>query len=349
MSRSARTLLLVAASLALLALIAGWVGFRATAEAVRQAGFLAFAVIGLDLAALLALQAWAWAALNRPIGHRVPYGSLASAVTVGMATNVLTPWSYLAGEPAKVLYAGRKTGLPYTELAGTVVLAKYLTALSFLLFFGLSTLVAALSFRTRLFHGPNLAAGLTLLVLAAGLLALCLLLALALVRRWCPLTWLVGGLARLGLASGGLGRLRERAREMEHQVARVFCEEGRTALRAFALIALSHAVIFVKPALFFLLGGSARLTFAELSLLFVAGQALLAFQCMPSGAGTLEAVMLGVFALLNAGVASSQVMAYVLCMHCWDGIVVIVGAILATRVGIRFLGGRSAARAEEAP
>jgi uncharacterized protein (TIRG00374 family) len=345
-SRALRLTLLLVVSAAALAAILHYVGFQTTAQAVRQAGLAAFAIVGLDLAALLALQAASLAALSRPIEHRVPSPTLFNAVTVGMGANVLAPSAYLAGEPVKVVYIARKAGLPYAEVTGTIVLAKYLTALSFVLFFGVSTVVAAASYRDLLFRPPYLAGGITLVVLATALLALCVILWLALSRRWCPLTRLVGLLAWVRPSSGFLARLRDRTREMEQQVARVFHEERRAARGAFALIALSHVVIFVKPGLFFLLGWGIGLSLGELSLLYVAGQALLAFQATPSGAGTLEAVLLGTFALLNAGVAHAQVMAYALCLHFWDGAVLAAGALLASRVGIGILSRRPAQTSE---
>jgi uncharacterized protein (TIRG00374 family) len=332
--------LLVLASALILTAVVSFVGFEKTWVAVQQAGWLAFLSAGLLSAALLALQAGAWGVLNRAINHKVHFLTVLKAATVGLAVNICTPSTYLGGEPAKVLYVGRKTGLPYQELAGTVVLAKYLEALSFILFFAASTFIAAVGFRGVLFEGPNLPVGIALVVIAAALLILCAILWISLSNRWKPLSRLVGVLQHLHVAPQFLAKLRVRTVDMERQVAHVFCEEGRTSFRAFALFVLTHVVIFAKPAVFFLLGSQESrllLGLGQLSLIFVACQALLAFQLTPSGAGTLDAGLIGIFALVGLG--EPQCMAYLLCIRFWDAVVVGVGTVLGGHVGAGLVAG----------
>ncbi len=350
MTQRRKLALLFVVTLAILTGVIYFVGFGKTWQAVEQAGPPAFIVSGLLSLVLLMLQAGAWAALNPPVDHRVPFPTLLKGATVGLAVNIVTPSSYLGGEPAKVLYVGRKTGLPYQELAGTVVLAKYLEALSFILFFSFCTVVAAVYYRGVLFRPPNLPAGITLLALATLLLGLFVVLWLALSRRWTPLTRLVGALGRMRFGSRFFGKLRQRTYEMEQQVSRVFCEERHAAFRCFALFVLTHIVIFVKPGVFFFVGTKESrilLGLGQLSLIFVACQALLAFQLTPSGAGTLDAGMLGTFALI--GLAEPQCMAYLLCIRFWDIMVVSAGALLTARAGARFLAARAAHAPEAAP
>ena len=171
-------------SLVILGAIIQIVGFQDTLRAVARAGIFAFGAVGVLSALQLILQAGAWSALNRGIRHRIRFRTLLSAVSAGMAVNIVTPSSYLGGEPVKVLYAGARTGLPYHELAGTVVLSKYLEALSFLMVFGTCTAIAAVTFREVLFQGANLSVGITLLVVATFLLVLCMVLGIGLWRRW---------------------------------------------------------------------------------------------------------------------------------------------------------------------
>ena len=325
-------------SAVILAAIVGFVGFERTRAAVQQAGVGAFAGVGATVVAVLLLHAAAWMALNRPIQHKVPFPTLLEAVVVGMAGNILTPSTYLGGEPLKVLYVGRATRHPYHEVAGTVLLSKYLEALSFVLFFGVSTLVAAVAYGEQLF-GPYLAAGVTLVLVAAGLLAAFVVLWLSLSRRWRPLARVLTALARAGLFRRFLARLRGRARVMEDQVSRVFCEEAKTARLVFGLFLLAHAAIFVRPALFFLLGYQVRLGLREMCLLFVASQAVLAFQVTPSGVGPLDGGLILTFALMGLDTAqdAAQCMAYLLCLRLCDALLVGIGLFLATRVGAEIL------------
>lgn len=340
--RSIKLIVLIALSVAVLIGIVWVVGADDTLAAVGQAGVGAFAGVGLTMVASVALRATAWAALNRPVKHKVPFRTLLGAELVGTAGNIMTPSTYLGGEPFKVMYVGRATGHPYHEVAGTVLLAKYIEALSFILFFSMSAFVAAVGFRALLF-GPYLAAGITLLVVAAALLVLSGVLWLSLSRRWRPVTRLARILVSLRVCRRFFSRLAVRARSMEEQVARVFCEEGQAARVAFLALLGSHVVIFFRPAVFFLLG-RAHITLwpAQLCLLFVVSQALLCFQLTPSGVGTLDGGLIGAFALL--GLPETQCMAFLLCLRFWDVLLIGSGMWLAGRAGTHILTG-----AEEAP
>lgn len=322
-------------SLIILAVVVHFVGFAATIEAVRRAGFGAFAAVGALTVLHLILQAVAWMRLNQGIGHRVRFSTLFAAITTGMAVNILTPSSYLGGEPVKVIYVGKRTGLPYHEVAGTVVLSKYLEALSFLLVFGACTSVSLVVFREAIFHGAYLSAGIGMIAVAVGLLALCVTMGVGMLRQWRPLTALLGRLRRLRPQGRFLARLQVRCARTEAQVSRVFREERGRAAEAFVLLFLSHAAIFLKPAAFFALGAWAGLGFGELSLVFVASQAINALQVTPSGVGTLDGGLIGTFALL--GLAEPTAMAFLLCLRLWDATTVGAGAFFAARAGAGLL------------
>jgi uncharacterized protein (TIRG00374 family) len=315
------------------------VGFEKTAEAIRQAGVGAFGAVGILTAIVLILQAGALAALNRPIGHRIRFRTLFNSGVVGLGGNILTPSTHLGGEPLKIVYLGRTTGLPYHEITGTVVLGKYLEAISFILLFSFSAIVAAAYYRDVLF-GPYLAGGVAILVVAGMLLALCWVLWLSLSQRWRPLTALVTALAGMRVLSHVFSRLRERTQAMEDQVSRVFCEEGPAARKAFGALLLGHLAIFVKPAAFFYLGARMGLGLGPLCLMFAVGQALLAFQLTPSGAGTLDGGLIGTFALI--GLDEAQCMAFLLCLRFWDIVLVGSAALLATRAGAHILSSKGA-------
>lgn len=335
MRRSVKFILLTVISLLILAGIIWLTGFEETMAAVREAGVPAFAGAGATFLTVLLLRACVWALLNRPIGHRVGWRTLLAAEVVGQAGNVMTPSTYLGGEPLKVIYVGRVTGHPYTEVAGTVLLCKYLEMLSFVLFFAAATAVATVTFRDVLFTGPASIAGVSLLATAAALLVLFVVLWLALARRWRPLTRLVRGVARGGLFTRKLARLARRTRIMEDQVSRIFCEERGAAMVGFLVFVATHVVIVFRPAAFFWLGAQIGLGLDDLCLLFVVCQGLLCFQLTPGGVGTLDGGMIGAFTLL--GLPEAHCMAFLLCIRLWDACIIGGGALLATRVGARFL------------
>ncbi|MCD6303531.1 MAG: flippase-like domain-containing protein [Planctomycetes bacterium] len=328
-------------SAAVLAVVVYCVGVAETARAVVQAGLPAFLSLGAIQAALLVAQATAWASLNRPIGHRIRFRTLLAATTVALAGNILTPSTYLGGEPAKVLYAGRRTHLPYHQLAGTILLAKYLEALSFVFVLATATVAAVAGYADILFSPPHVAVGLAVVLLAAGALAAAAMLWLSLRRGWLPLTRLVALLGRLPGPAGRIGRLRGRCARMERQASEVFNNrEHRAVVPAMACLLGTHAVMFIKPLVFFGLGWAVPLGAARLSLLFLASQVLLAVQLTPSGVGTLDGGLLAVVALAGIPLSAPQCAAYLLCMRFWDAAVIGVAAMLAGRFGVNLLADR---------
>jgi len=335
--------IMIVVSVGILVGILAAVGFGQTSAALHDAGIGAFAAVGaLGLVALL-LRAWAWAALNRPVNHRASQETLFKAVVVGMAGNIITPCAFVGGEPLKVLYLAQKKKLPFHEVAGTVLLSKYLEAASFILSFGFTTIVATLSFRDALF-GPYLAVGVTLLVFAAAVLVMCAAMMLSLWQRWRPVTQVVKLLEPLPLLRRRLSGLTERTRSMEDQVSRVFCEEGTATWTAFLLLLLVHVTILLKFAFFFHLGATPGdngmwLGPGELSFLFIVSQAVLALQITPAAAGTLDGGLIGAFALMGYGeqVWVAKCMAFLLCVRFWDAVIVAAGTVFAARAGTKLL------------
>ena len=295
-----KILLLIVASLGILAVVVLVTGPARTLAAVQRAGLTAFVAVGVTMLATLLLRAAAWSVLQVPIGHRVGFRMLLAAETVGQAGNILTPSSYLGGEPLKVIYVGRAVPYRYREIAGTVLLGKYIEAISFLLASGLATVTVLVVFRDVLASSnPGLVAGLWAMT---GLwLGLLIVLLASLRWSWRPLTRLVRLMGRTGLCTRFFGRLAYRTRRMEELVSRVIHQERGAPRWAFALYLVLHAVVIVRPGVFFWFGGHVAMGPGELCLIFVASQMLLCFQLTPSGVGTLDGGMIGVFALLGLG------------------------------------------------
>ena len=338
---------MLVASIAILGGVVWWVGPGETLQALHRAGPVAFIGVGVVSLVVMLLQGAAWSRLNRPIGHRIPYRTLVSASTVGHAVNIVTPSSYLGGEAVRVLYAQRRTGLSLHELAGTILLVKYLEALSFALLFAVCTASTAIYFRGTLFAEPYTPVGVSIMIAAGFFCGACILLWVALYREWMPLTALVFRLCRWWSRSRLMRRLSQRTRDMEQQVHRVFAQEKAVASGSFGLLFLTHVSMFLRPAVFFTFGPYAGLDYGELALIFVATQALLAVQVTPSGVGTLDGGMLAVFALVDQSVTAC--MAYLLCLRFWDGVIIAIGMWLATRAGADLLENPSAAMQEQEP
>lgn len=337
MRRVRKIVLLAVASVLVMALVVYIVGIEETKDAVLEAGVLAFLSVGVLLAGMLALQAAAWRQLLRAVGHRVRFSTLLQASTVGLAGNILTPSTYLGGEPAKVIFIGRKTRLPYTDVAGTVLLAKYIEAISFVLFLGASTATAAVGFRSVLFNSANLPLGIGILVVAAVALAICVMLWMSLSRQWKPMAAVVRTLARLPLWRKFFLRLYRKTVRVELEVSRVFRKKGERVWPAFWLYVGTHVTIFLKPFTFFAFGWMMGLDLADLSLIFLTCQVLLAVQLTPSGAGTLDGGLIAMLHLTDITISAPQCAAFLLCVRFWDVAVIGVAAVMAGRAGARLI------------
>ncbi len=338
MSRAVRTVLMILVSIGILIGVVAWVGFEDTIDKIGQAGFTPFLALAVIQLAIVLLQTLGWGILNRQVKLEVSPKVLFEANLVGYAVNVITPSAYLGGEPAKVLYAGRKTGLSYTKLAGTVVLAKYMEAISFFLFFTTSTIIALITYRDEIFSPDYIAVGLVLMILGTVLLVVCIALWLSLIHRGRPLTYLVGLISLVRRRARFFARLRNRTRKMEDQVNEVFNEHGRAAFRVFGVFLFAHIIVFLRPAIFVILADGNWLNLGEIVLLAVAAQGLLAFQLTPGSVGTLDGGMLGVFSLLE--LEPTTCMALLLFTRFFDGVIVGFGLYLGGKVGAGMLAGR---------
>jgi len=334
-----QTTLIVLICAGVLAAIVHHAGWRETIAALQEAGPVAFVGMGALLAAFLALQAGVVALLNRPIGLRIPFHLLFRASILGLAANIVTPSTYLGGEPVKVLYVCTRTGVPVHRFAGTILLAKYLEALSFALVSGVTLGIAMVSAGKSLFAPGLLPVGIAAVVLMLLLIGGAVLLLVALERRWKPFTAFGAGFLRVLPRTSFLLRLYRRACQMETQVLRVYREETDTVWTVFGMHLLGHLAIFARPVVFFCVGLGLHLSFAALCVIFLSSQILLALQFTPSGIGTLDGSMFALITLADLPISTPQCAAYLLFIRCWDALIVAIGAAIAARAGMRLLNG----------
>jgi len=342
MLRLLKIFLVCVVTIGILALMVYLVGYAKTLDSIRTAGVLSFLAVGCLQFLFMVCHSASLAILSFPLGHRISFRILFEAVTVGLATNFITPSTYLGGEPVKVIYLGGKTELPYGELAGTVVLAKYMEVLSFVLFLGMSTAVSLVVFRYTLFSPPNLMIGIAIMLIATASVILSVAILLALLRRQRPLTALVEFVSRSRFFRRFFAKLRSRTYRMEQQILEVFLREGRAALRSFFLYLLAHVILFLRPLAFFGIGWHTGLDFELLCLIFIASQLLLAIQITPSSVGLLDGGLIGILYLVGADttISDSMTAAYLLCLRLWDVMVIGGGAWIAARSGVSLLFGK---------
>jgi len=322
MSLAKKMVIILVGSALLLGLVVYLIGAGATAKAAWNAGLPAFLSVGTFLFALMVCQAAAWTILERKTTPRPPYRILLAATIVAMAGNVLMPSAHLGGEPVKIVYARRKTGIPYVKLSGIVLLCKYIEAMSFVLFLVYATGISLREYSRVLFYRyPTLGGG--ILMLTAGALVLTAVLWMSLACQWAPLTRIVGTLSRLHLWPKRFGHILYGLKGMEEH--------------AFFFYLLTHVAMFGRPALFFYLSAHVSLNAGQLGLLFLICQGLLTVQFMPSAIGTLDGGLLLWASMPGLGISAPQCMAFLLCIRFWDAVVVALGALLAAGTGVAFL------------
>jgi uncharacterized protein (TIRG00374 family) len=314
-------------------------GVDETLIAIVEAGLPAFFVTGAVLFILLVLQTLVITILSKPIGHKIPFLVALKAITTGFAANIITPSSYLGGEPIKVLYIGRKARLSYTEVAGSILLAKYLEFLAFLLILGMSIASAVYSYMDILFRAGTTPLGLMLVILAMVSLLLFGILWWSLSNRRHPISSILKFVKKIFPRWNFLDVLIENSIEMETQASRVFCEEGNEIFFALVLYILMHLLSFSRPLFFFELGWHTRLRLGQLSLLFIVFQLLHIVQVTPSAIGTLDGAMFGIIAYtgMDSIISPPRCAAFLLCLRFWDFVFVSVGAVLAARMGLKLL------------
>ena len=332
--KRSRTVFLVLGllSLGVVVLILHLVGLRATIGVLLEVGWRAFVAMLLLSLLWLAFGAMAWDRLGRPVGHRVPLWTLFNGMLLGFVGNFVTPSMYVGGEPLRVGYVGQRRRLPYYQVAGTVLLSKYLEFIAFVLLICVGTTVALV------FYWGDLSDPLRV-VMGVGAGALVGLLALLLVALWGrrrPISAVVEWLIRRGVFRRTLRLRRRRIRQMEDQISHTFTLEGRSAWPALALLAAGCGAIFVRPLVFFYFLKEPRtFSFPELCLIFVLMQFVLGLQITPGSLGTYEGGMIGIFAIL--GIGEHLALAYVFCMRAVDAVLLLSGLLVATHQGIRVL------------
>ena len=330
------------------------VGAKETWDAVRDAGLLAVAAMLALSLVWLAFMTLAWDLLGRAVGHRVPFLTLYGGILVGFVGNYVAPSMYLGGEPLRIAYVGRKSKLPYYQVAGTVILSKYLEFTAFVVLICIGAGVALFHYgailatpRFHFWRGVMVAG-------AAAMVAVLVLLMISLRGRRRPMSAVVAFLGRKGIFRHRMQHWHHIVAEMEDQISHAFNHEWRRAWPAAVALCAGFATVLLRPLMFFLLlkgSGHYHFTFAQLCLIYTLTQFILAFHITPGSLGVYEGGMLGIFAILGNVVPREAVLAYVFCLRLADVVLIVGGIALATHQGIKIMrvarnGGASAENVE---
>ncbi len=277
----------------------------------------------------LSFFAWtlSWFLLLRGAGIALPWKKVLSPMLAGSAVTYLTPSAYVGGEPVRVYWVAKETGVSLARVAATVLVERLLAGVSLLAFLALGGFFAFIS--------PTMApADKGAVGLGLGLMALFWVLGLVAFlgnRRW--LSRSLGALGRWVPGRGAWARLAQSAAAMEHQIHQVFARCPGHALAALLLQLLTVFLTYIRPQMFLYFARQALFTFPQLSLFFTLNVFIGAFLWLtPGGLGLADGGRAGVFRLL--GIPVSSAFAYNLLFRFVEFIQVGLGLYLLMRQGL---------------
>ena len=309
---------------------------EAPAELARF-GVVAVLIYFANAAVTLAAPALSWLILMRGEGIRVSYWTALKANLMGAPLNMVTPTLHLGGEPLKMVYVANLAGVSKHRVLATILVAKFQE------FGGLFLVMIAAVWVSvwRLDLTPRQE---TLLVGAMAMLMVPFAITLyAFIRNWQPTVKSITALARLGIATRRLARLRLRARDMERIVHAAFTERWRSFIPSQAAAVVSAASIFMRVWIFFGLSG-VLLGADQLSAVYVITNVANSLP-VPGGLGVFE----GGVALFSQQVlyqiADEGLTAFLIVNRAADVFLVLVGLYFIAVSGLRALA-RSVAKGD---
>lgn len=278
---------------------------------------------------VLSFLSWtlSWLLLLRGAGIGLPWKRVIAPMLAASAVTYLTPSAYLGGEPVRVYWVAKETGVSLARVTATVMVERLFAGVSLLAFAGIGGFFAFIS--------PNVSlADKGAMGLGFGLMTL--LLVLGTVSFMGNRQWLSRSLRALGRLfpwRGFLPRLAASASEMERQIYEVFARCPGHALAAFLLQLVTVFLNYIRPQVFFYFTRQALFTFPQLSLFFTLNAFIGAFLWVtPGGLGLADGGRAGVFKLLGIPVASA--FAYNLLFRFVEFLQVALGLYLLMRQGL---------------
>lgn len=291
----------------------------------------------------LSFLSWtlSWQVLLRGAGIPVRWRQVLSPMLAASAIAYITPSAYLGGEPMRVYWLARRTGVSMARITATVMVERLFAGISLLAFAAMGGFFAVLSPAVPWTDKGALALGLGLMGVA---------LALGVVSFARNLRWLsrfFWALARVIRWRGTLARLAQSAAEMENQIYQVFAHRLGHALVSLFLQIVTVFLTYIRPQVFFFFTKQTLFTFPQLSLFFTLNVFISAFLWVtPGGLGLTDGGRAGVFKLL--GITMASAFAYNILFRFVEMLQVGLGLYLLVRQGLlRWQRGRIEVKVEK--
>ena len=287
----------VVVGLGLLGGVLYYVGWRGVFHEINALGVVGiFAVTG-DV--FLAIVAWilSWWVVLRSYGIKLSLNGIVGARLSGYAVSYLTPSLYFGGEPIRAMMVVDRTPAPTTRIFATIVVERFLGGLSLVVFIFIGSFYAMIS--------PRIAPEQRQIIMI-GVAFIFFWIAIGLINFAGNFKWIsrVIRLLRYPLPRwrNGFERAAEKVSETEDEIYDAFTRHWRGTLLAFVIQLLATFFVYMRPQVFFHFSAHTTFDFAQLSLLFTLNILLSSFLWItPGGLGTGEAVLIGIFRLVEVG------------------------------------------------
>ena len=288
---------------------------------------------------LISMTFWiiSWWVILRSYGVDLRLRSIIGARLAGYAVSYLTPTLYFGGEPVRAMLVAGKSDAPKTRIFATIVVERFLSGLSMIVFILMGSIYALSSSQIPWEQRR-------LLALVIGFVTFWIL--VGLVDFAGNLKWISRIIRLLGKPfsrwEAALERAADKVSETEDEIHCAFTKHWRGTLAAFLLQSVATFFVYTRPQFFFLFSTGLRFTFPQLSLIFSFTIVMSFFLWItPGGLGTAEAALVAVFALIVPAATSAGVVAYSLTFKLAESILVAIGMVYVTKRGIQYMRSRT--------
>ena len=318
----------IAAGLVLLGIVLYYVGWSSILAQIHALG--AIGIIAVIGNVLLTTVTWvvSWWIILISYGIKLPLRRIVGARLSGFAVSYVTPTLYFGGEPVRALMVAGQTSAPTTRVFATVVVDRFLGALSLIAFIFIGVFYAIVS--------PQVAMGERRAVVI-GVAFIAFWIIIGLINFAGNYKW-ISRLIRLlkhpfRRWHNGIERAADHVAETEDEIYEAFTRHWKGTLLAFLVQLLSNFLVYMRPQVFFHFSSNQTFDFTQLSLLFTLNIMLSFFLWItPGGLGTGEAGLIGIFKLV--GVSKEGAVAFSLMFKFVEFIIVGIGLVYLFNKGI---------------
>lgn len=317
-----------AAGVALLIGIIYYIGWGDIYAEIVQLGIDGLGVLLLAVFISTSAGIASWWIILRSYGIKMPLRTICGSRLSGQAISYLTPSMYIGGEPVRALLVFSRTTTPKTRIAATIIIERFLSGLSFIVFILMGTIAALIS--------PAISTQERILVLFGTLFIGGWLIA-GLLNFTGNRKWISGFVRRLERRFPGkrfLVKVAEKVAETEEEIYVAFTSHRKGILIAFLIQSIATFFVYLRPYLFFYFARGMGFTLSQLSVLFTLNIMLSFFLWLtPGGIGIAEGGRIGIFALV--GVSRGGAVAFSLVIGFLELLFVAVGLFYLLHRGIR--------------